>query len=330
MKFGISVMPVDAPDQFVELVREVEAAGFDSMLVCDSSLHSRDTFAYMTLAAINTSRVVIGTNILNPLTRHPGLSVRGVATLDEISHGRVLMGIGRGSDPLAELGLKQATMQHIRDMVTTTRELLRGDHVTFESPAFSFSNAQLRFKNRSEIPIYIAGTGPKMLEVAGEIADGAWMHVGPDPRCVAAALESVMTGARRAGRPASSVTASSFLFSRLDEDRNKALDTARLGATYLLTANPTYARLIGLPEPQIAALKAAYSGTHFHEATEAARMTSDEMADTMTLSGNVDDIIRKLERIAELGIDHVDLFPMGDDHLGQVRAFGKHIIHRFK
>ena len=330
MKFGISVMPVDLPAPYIELVKKVEAAGFDYMLVCDSSLHSRDAFSYLTLAAVNTSRITLGTNILNPVTRHPGLSVRGVATVDEISNGRMILGIGRGAEPLHELGLKYATVEGVRDMVTASRRLLKGERLSFVSKTFSFKDAELRYKLRSEIPVYIAATGPKMLELAGEVANGAWMHVGPDPRCAKFALDCVHAGAARAGRRAQDVDASLFLFSAVNDDRAKAIDAARLGATYLLTANPNYARLIGLSDEQAANLKAAYSGTHFHEAKEAASLTTDDMANTMTLSGTVSDIIEKLERVGDLGITHVDLFPMGQDTAEQVDIFGSKIIHRFK
>lgn len=330
VKFGISVMPVDPPDEYINLVKEVESYGFDFMLVCDSSLHSRDTFSYLTLGAINTSRITLGTNILNPVTRHPGLSVRGVATLDEISNGRMIMGVGRGAEPVHELGLTYASIKSVRDMIEASRRLLAGEALDFESETFSFKKAQLRFKKRSVIPIYIAATGPKMLQLAGEIADGAWMHVGPDPRCVQHALQQVQDGAKRANRSPNEVDASSFLFYAVSADRAQAIEAARLGATYLLTVTRDYSRLIGMSDGAFEKLRAAYSGTHFHEAKEAAKLTTDEMADAMTLSGTVDDIIRKVERILEIGIQHIDLFPMGDDPRGQVRTFAEKVIPRFK
>lgn len=330
LKFGVSVMSVDPPSEFVALVKEVEEYGFDYMWVCDSSLHSRDIFSYLTLCTVNTTRITLGTNILNPLTRHPGLSVRGVATLDEISNGRVIMGVGRGAEPLHELGLEYASLASVREMIEVTRRLLAGEVMDFEGSTFRLTGARLRYKLRSRIPVYVAATGPKMLELAGEVGDGVWMHVGPDLRCVQFALDRVRAGAARAGRAPEAVDASLFVFYAAEADRARAFEAARLGATYLLTVTPHYPRLIGMREEDARRLKAAYAGTHFHEAKEAARLTTDDLVDAMTLSGTVDDVIRKLERVITLGIRHVDLFPMGGNTRAQVRTFAEKVLPRFK
>src|ERR1700691_5724065 len=101
---GVIFQPVDPPAVFIEMTEEVESLGYSNLWCTDSSLHARNTYAYLTLAATATSALQLGTAVTNPLTRHPAITAVAAATVDEISGGRSIRGIGTGDRPLLALG----------------------------------------------------------------------------------------------------------------------------------------------------------------------------------------------------------------------------------
>src|SRR5579872_7273399 len=113
MKFGITLRPTDPPEEIAEWASEIERLGFDYLWLSDPQLVSWDTIACLALCATRTSRIRLGTNILSPGAQQPALAARSLATLDSISNGRAIMGIGRGAHPLRELGLQPASSDAI-------------------------------------------------------------------------------------------------------------------------------------------------------------------------------------------------------------------------
>src|SRR6266568_5081961 len=136
MKFGVIYQSFDPPPVFLDYVRAIENLGFDDLWVCDSSLHARDVFAYLTLAAVNTTRVRLGVSVFQPYTRHPAIDVNGMATINEISGGRVSMAVGAGDRPQLELGFKPAPVRLVRDMIQVCRQLIAGETVSFDNQQF--------------------------------------------------------------------------------------------------------------------------------------------------------------------------------------------------
>src|SRR5436853_6642274 len=121
MKFGVIYQSFDPPPVFLEYVRAIEDLGFDDLWVCDSSLHARDVIAYLTLAAVNTSRIKLGVSVFQPYTRHPAIDVNGILTVNEISNGRARMAVGTGDRPQRELGFAPAPVHLVREMLESSR-----------------------------------------------------------------------------------------------------------------------------------------------------------------------------------------------------------------
>jgi len=117
MRFGVIYQSFDPPSVFLEYVRFIEEAGFDYLWVCDSSLHARDVFCYLTLAATHTRRLRLGVSVHQPFTRHPAINVNGMSTVHEISGGRAIMAVGTGDRPQSELGFLPAPVSLVRDMI---------------------------------------------------------------------------------------------------------------------------------------------------------------------------------------------------------------------
>ena len=168
MQYGVLVQAVDPPADFVVLAQRAEQLGFDYLWVADSSLHGRDVYSYLTLAALDTTRIQLGTGVTHPLTRHPAINVNSIATIHEISGGRAVLGIGAGDRPVLELGLKPGKRQSIEQMVTLSRRLLAGETVTFQGATFETNEARLipplgpcsRFMLRPAVPEPFGSPGP--------------------------------------------------------------------------------------------------------------------------------------------------------------------------
>src|SRR4051794_15393683 len=165
IQFGLVLQAVDPPTLFRERVRSVEAGGFSHLWLTDSSLHARDCYAYLTLAALESHTLRLGTAVTHPYSRHPAVNLVAITTVDELSGGRALYGIGAGDRPVTELGLPRARVGVVREMGVAGRRLLAGEPVTWGGRAFRLEDAPLRYGRRPDLPIYLAASGPRMLEL---------------------------------------------------------------------------------------------------------------------------------------------------------------------
>lgn len=331
LTFGITFLATDPPDTFVELAKYIDGAGFDYFWLADASLYGRYVYSYLTLAALNTSHVKLGPNCTHPLTRHPAVNYNALATLDELSGGRAIMNIGAGGGTVKELGYTGAKMKSIREMIEQGRALLAGEPVTNESETMMMKGAKLRFLHRHDLPIYMTASGPKMLELAGELCDGIIFMPGTAPACIDAALADMARGAEKAARDVASIDRACCVFGNLSDDREDARDHCRSIAAWMVTTQPRYAELAEIPAEQATAVKEAYSGSaHGPEAKRAASLVTDQMIDSFTLAGNEKDFIEGIEKIAETGVTHIEFFPEGGDNFAMTRLFAEKVIPHFR
>lgn len=322
MRAGVVLQGVDPPDTFRERVRRIEALGFSTLWLTDSSLHARNCWAYLTLAACVSERLLLGTAVTNPVTRHPGVTAAAAATVDEISGGRLLFGIGAGDRPLQALDLEPARLGTLRASIDATRRLLAGEHVTMDDRSFRLRDAHLRFPARADVPVYVSASGPRTLELAGEIADGVILLCGLFREGVAWAIERIDAGARRAGRPRPHVAV--FAYGAIDDDDPAAaLEAGRSIAAWFPQTAPDYCALAGLDPAVTEAVRASYTGGEFQEAGAAARLLPDEFVRRMALAGDSALARDHVETLASLGVDSVNVFPLGTRRAETIEAFAR-------
>src|SRR5262245_48489731 len=189
-------VPATAPmPELMALLRDIEAAGFDGAGILDSQMISRDTFVVLGHAAAHTSRIALFPAVTNPFTRHPSVLAGGIQTVEEMAPGRVKFVIGTGYTSASTIGRKPATLAEMRECIATVRALLAGQAVDFGG-----TPGRLGYASGRRIPVLMAASGPKAIEVAGEVADGALLLVGFNRGIVSTALEHLERGARRSGR----------------------------------------------------------------------------------------------------------------------------------
>jgi 5,10-methylenetetrahydromethanopterin reductase len=181
--------------QLMTLIQDVEAAGFDGAGILDSQLLCRDTFATMALAATQTSRLTLFPAVTNPFTRHASVLASAIQTVEELAPGRTKFVIGTGYTSASTIGRKPATLAQMRACITTVKALLAGDAVDFQG-----TPGRLGYAAGRDIPVLMAASGPKAIELAGEVADGVLLLVGYTPGIVDAVLARLEQGAQRSGR----------------------------------------------------------------------------------------------------------------------------------
>jgi 5,10-methylenetetrahydromethanopterin reductase len=316
---GVVLQGAYPPAEFEGMVERIDALGFEHLWLTDSSLHARNSYAYLTLAAKASQRLRLGTAVTNPLTRHPAITAAAAATVDEISGGRMILGIGAGDRPLLALGMKPAPLASLRASIAAIRALWAGDHVSVEDRAFALRDAHLRFAARADIPVYISASGPKTLELAGEIADGVILLVGLFPEALAWALEQVDRGAAKAGRARPHVAV--FAYGAIGDDQDAAMASARSIAAWFPQTAPAICELAGVPAALVADVRARYAGGEFQEAEEAARLLPDDFVRSVALAGDASHARSRIAAAIDAGADSVHVFPLGANRMDTVEAF---------
>jgi 5,10-methylenetetrahydromethanopterin reductase len=317
--YGVALQGVDPPAAFTGMVSEIESLGFGHLWVTDSSLHARNSYVYLTLAALNSSRLRLGTAVTNPVTRHPAITAAAAATLDEVSGGRAILGIGTGDRPLLALGRKPCAPAGLADAIGAIRALWSGEEVTAIAPGFALDHARLRFGARQDLPIFVSASGPRTLELAGRLADGVILLVGLFPDAVTWALEHIDRGAGAAGRPRPHTAL--FAYGAISDDGPAALAAGRSIAAWFPQTAPHLCRLAGLDADVTEAVRASYAGGEFQEAEAAAALLPDGFVRRMALSGDAREAAERIGGALAAGVDSVHVFPLGADRMATVRAF---------
>jgi 5,10-methylenetetrahydromethanopterin reductase len=294
-------VPVGLPiPQTADFIAECEAAGFHGVGVHDHQHAGRDVYVTLALAAQRTSRVVLYPATTNPVTRHPGVLASLAHSMEEVAPGRALLTIGPGYLAVVNIGHPKATLKTMREAILSIKALLRGETVTF-------NGAQTRLRNVSErpTPVYMTASGPKMMELAGEVADGAIMLVGLHPRAVAAARTRLEAGAARAGRDLRDFRTIHIVPMTVDPEgaaaRRWPQQWFRPGQPYLKypsAGNLTWLRAAGFDLPDDVVPE------QIDDALAA------RICDAFGLFGTAEECLARLRRAAtESGVEHVFIFP---------------------
>jgi 5,10-methylenetetrahydromethanopterin reductase len=189
-------IPGTAPmPELMNVIERVEAAGFDGVGILDSQMLCRDTFVTLGQAATRTSRMTLFPAVTNPFTRHASVLAGGIQTVDELAPGRVKFVIGTGYTSASTIGRKPASLAEMRSCIATVKTLLAGKSVDFGG-----TPGRLGFAGGRRIPVLMAASGLKAIELAGEIADGVMLLIGFNRGIVERALTHLERGAKRAGR----------------------------------------------------------------------------------------------------------------------------------
>jgi 5,10-methylenetetrahydromethanopterin reductase len=296
MKISLGVYPNQSPAEIIGTGKLAEELGFSTLWVLDSHLLFREVYTLLGALAVSTRRIRLGTAVTNPLTRHPTVTASALATLAALSGGRATLGISVGDSALKAMNLEVAKVADLETTVRQCRNLVAGADVSFGAG----KTARLHHAGLP-VPIYVAATGPRMLKLAGEIADGVILMNGVAAPLIQAAIDIVREGERAAGRAAGATKIAVWAACHPDRSAVKF--------------NVARAILRKMPGPvdeltrQVAEkVKEAYTyQQHGNAEAEFARLIPDELVPRFAFSDGAEAIAAQIAALATLGADEVIL-----------------------
>jgi len=296
-----------------------EAAGFDAVWQADSRL-VRDCMIPMAAFAATTDRIKIGSGVVDVWSRNPARLAAMFSTLDDLAPGRVILGLGAWWDPLAaKVGITRSKpLTMMREVVTVTRALLANETVTFHGQHVHLDGVELDYvyqdRRPKDVPIYIGATGMQMMELTGEIADGVVLNYLVSPAYNLRAMEALERGAAKVGRSATDLDRPQLVVCSVDQDRQHALDSARLLVTQYLGQQPHIMKASGVPQTLLDEIGQVLTWPATHEQVEAAsKLVPDEIVQMITASGTPDECRAKVAEYVANGCTCPILYPLGDD-----------------
>jgi alkanesulfonate monooxygenase SsuD/methylene tetrahydromethanopterin reductase-like flavin-dependent oxidoreductase (luciferase family) len=344
MKLGAYFLPLDY-GEFLASVRTAEDSGYTRAWVCDSPMIWQDPYVYMAGGLHATERLVFGTAVTNPVTRHFAVTASAHATLESIHPGRVVLGIGRGDSAIRTLGLKPARISEMERVVASLRTLTAGAPLDLDGKQVRITWAE------RPVPIMIGGTGPRTMRMAGALADVVTLEVGVNPDAVRWAVENVRRGAEQAGRDPAEVEVVVLCGMWISEDPREARERCRWapasGANHIAEVahnNPDHGmpsaltRILELraratapsgsgPAAGLPSLDGSYDYYEGHcvNGAEHAAWIPDELIDDFALAGDAETILGRIRALAALGVDEIAAAFLGGEH-EQMRAVGERLI----
>ena len=328
LSFGVCFAPDPPVSRWVELTQLAEANGFEYAWLFDSHVLWEEVYPIFTLMAAGTSKIKIGPCVTNPGTRDPTVTASALATLNEISQGRMVMGIGRGDSARRVLGQKPVSVEQMEADCRLIRDLAAGKEVDYDG-----TRIRLKWAER-ELPIWVAGYGPKALRAAGRVADGVIIQLA-DPDIISWCLRWVKEGAEEAGRSFDDIqvqaAAPAFISGNLEQAREQVRWFPALVSNHVVDLLKKY-DAGDLPKALTDFIKAR---DHYDYAEHAQRgeahaaFVTDDVVDRFCVIGTVEESRRRIEELAAVGVDQFNLYLMVDKPETIIATYGKDIIPAF-
>ena len=310
MKFDVAILATEPLPDVVRQVQLAERLGYDTAWITDSHLICRELWVTLAACATATSRIRLGPGVTVPHSRHVSVTASAIATLHDLAPGRVVIGVGTGGSSAQTMGLSLAQVGKAATLERTAvalRRLLQGQTARFETGI----EGRLAWLDAPRaIPIYLAGSGPRMLETAGRLGDGAIVYATVSPDVLKVALERVVAGARAAGRAPGDLDVALWAPMSIGRDRERARDHAR-GRVASACRHPLPVRLSDEDEAAMRRVRESYDA--YQHAAAAARhrtLVTDRLVDLMALAGTPDDVAAQVGRLRGVaGLARVIAFP---------------------
>lgn len=310
MDFGITIKPDMSIERIVSLAKQAEAGGFKYGWMFDSHVIWMDPFPLLTLMAANTKAMRLGTCVTNPAVRDVTVASSLFATLNLASHGRMQLGIGRGDSSRRVLGKKPTTIENLEEFVRVFRALNSGEAVDYEG-----TEARFPWATAGVPRVWVAGYGPKVLRVAGRIADGIILQFA-DPDLIAWCLGFVREGAKAAGRDFKKIEIMSAAPVWVSNDLAVARERVRwfpaLVSNHVVDLIAKY-KAEELPAALVSYVsnRGGYDYLHHCEVgSDNASFVTDEITDRFCLVGPVEAHRKKLEALRAVGVTQFNIYLM--------------------
>lgn len=352
LRIGVMQLTMEPTAAILEHARELDRHGFDTIWLAEAypwwrkhSMEARSSTALSALIARETERLTVGWGIISPYTRHP-IQVAMEARVTQEAMGaneRFRLGFGASKIFMREIGEGERKparpLTAIRESIEIVRAILNGEGIDFEGREYTARVPPLRddaLTPRGSPPLYVAGTGPKMQVMAGEVADGLLTPSITTPGFVRYARRNLEEGARSAGRDPDEIDVGCTIVASIDEDRARGREGAReIAGMYLANkvqnirgSADVLLEEAGLSQEEIRPIaEAMESGGRL----AAAAAVSDDILDrTRPIAGTPEDCIAAIEEYREAGCTHVMLELWGEERSRQIELFAQRVLPHFR
>lgn len=351
LRFGVMQLTMEPVDEILGHARQLDANGFDTIWLAEAypwwrkhQMEARSSTALSAMIGRETEKLAVGWGIISPYTRHPlQVAMEARVSQESAGEGRFLLGFGASKIFMRAIGegkRKPARpLTAIKESLEIVRQYLDGDGFEYEgreytaiAPPLSGEAEVVRWK----VPLYVAGTGPKMQQLAGEQADGLLTASITTPAFVTYSRENVKIGAERTGRDPDSVDIGCTIVASIDEDREKGRQGAREIAGMYLANKVQNIRgsadvLLEKANLEMDEIKPIADAMESGGRLAAAAAVSDEILDKcVPIAGTPSDCIEAIQKYRDAGCSHIMLELWGEDRNRQIELFGKKVLPEFR
>jgi len=332
LSFGVTVLPDPPYQRLVELMQLAERHGFEYGWTYDSHILWQESYATMPLAADRTERIKLGHFVTNPGIRDPTITASWYATMQDISNGRMVMGIGRGDSSRRVVGLQPVKVAEFERRCAMLKELMNGRSVEWNGKELKLEWVRPELP---EVEMWIAGYGPKALAVAGRVSDGVIIQLA-DPQIIQWIMDTARRAAEEAGRDPSAlkciVGAPSMITGDLHEARDQVRWFPAMVSNHVMDLIERYGWESEIPT----ALTDYVKARKFYDYKEHSRVgakhgefVTDEICDRFCVLGTPEQAVEKLRELESVGVDQFNIYLMTHSQEETLAAYGAEIIPQF-
>ena len=332
LDFGVTFLPDPPAHTFVDRVVRAEELGFRYAWTYDSHILWQEGYVFLSLAAAATSKIKLGHCVTNPGIREPTVTASAYATLQDVSGGRMVMGIGRGDSSRRVVGLQPVPVKQFETALEMIKDLMNGREVQWNGRSLQLQWAQ----GQPEIPMYVAGYGPRALGVAGRVGDGVIIQLA-DPEITRWIIERARDAAVQAGREpdalAPIVCAPAVVDADLPRWREETRWFPAMVSNHVKDLIARYGTDGEIPKALTdfaQAVKEYDYAEHSQVGAAHGKYISDEITERFCILGDVEDHVAKLRELEELGVRQVDLYLMTSALDETLERYGKEVIPQFQ
>lgn len=323
--FMMGLSPREPIGRFAQLAQVAETVGFGMAWMADSQLYTKDPWVALTLAATGSRTIRLGPGVTNPVTRHFSVLACSMAALTEVSGGRGVLGIGTGDAAVFPLGLR-AGVDDLRQTVGRIRTLCEGGRVTVDGREIRMATGGTR------VPIFVSASQPRMLRLAGALADGVILMGAAQPDLTRWQLERVAEGAAEAGRTLADVFVDLWFTISISDDRQKALADVRPWAASQARWFARWRELPASLTPFAADFRRAAEGYDFarHLSRQGGEPepVSDAFTEWIAVAGSLDACAAKIRPLLDLKVDRITFALLPGGREARLRQYGAELIPR--
>ncbi len=324
IKFGVGLYGADSAREAVQLAQAADRLGYDRFWIGDSHMIWRELYVLAGAIAETTKNIAIGPGVTHPGARHITVTASAMATLHELTVGRVFLGFGVGASGPANIGMKPASVSELESDIKNLKRLLRGEPVEFNGTQVKCLHAS------GEIPIYIGTRAPKVMELACRLTAGL-IHAGASDALPELARQ-IQGYAEQAGRPSGSVGFVYRLPCAIDENPAQAREAVK--GVVARTAMTQLGRLYDRGQLEDAAdrraierMRREYDTYHHMDATHS-YLVRDDWVERFALAGTADEVSKKVRQFIDAGIDELTIIPCGASRQSVIEQFSSQVLKR--